>query len=269
MNENNIPFEKLKELGIEPEKLKADDYFKLLNNQKTDVINIRLEYTPERENLLKNEKINYQILDEGGKQIITFDARIQMEPQYTAKNTTENIDLLKKANLQYEAAPDNSVLKVRDSLALTAALLNPEIGAILAIYYAMKVIPKRLDVKNDMGLSHSEISALKSGKTIQHRVGSDLMVMQLDSKTNSISSIKQSDIQVPNEILGKQLSQNEKSRLQSGFEVTLDNGVSLKLDLNKAGGLKYTDSKGKELSYKEAVEYKAEEKETQKTGLKL
>lgn len=269
MNENSIPFEKLKELGVDPEKLRPEDYFKLLNNQKTDVINLRLDYTPERENLLKSEKINYQILEDNGKQILSFEGRIQMEPQYTAKNTPENIDLLKKANLQYETAPDNSVLRVRDTLALTAALLNPEIGAILAIYYAMKVIPQRMEVKNEMGLSHSEISDLKSGKTIQHRMGSELMIMQLDPKTNGISSVKQSDIQIPDEILGKQLSQNEKSRLKSGFEVTLDNGVSLKLDLGKAGGLKYTDSKGKELTYKEAMEYRNEEKETRKTGIRL
>ena len=180
-----------------------------------------------------------------------------MEPTYTAENTPQNIDLLKRANVQYETSPENEkVLKMKDSLALMAAILNPEIGAILAIYYAMKIIPKRLEVKNEMGLSRDEMKELQSGKMIQHRNGDNIVLMQLDKDTNSITSVKQNSINIPDTLLGQELSQVEKARLLTGNKVTLDNGVTLEIDLLKKGGLKYTNSQGKELSYKEALEHK-------------
>ena len=257
MENNNIPYDKLKQFGIEPENLSAKDYFKLLHNQATEVIPFSLEYTKDREELLKKEKIAYSVETENDKQYLRFSGRIQMEPTYTAENTPQNIDLLKRANVQYETSPENEkVLKMKDSLALMAAILNPEIGAILAIYYAMKIIPKRLEVKNEMGLSRDEMKELQSGKMIQHRNGDNVVLMQLDKDTNSITSVKQNSINIPNTLLGQELSQVEKARLLTGNKVTLDNGVTLEIDLLKKGGLKYTNSQGKELSYKEALEYK-------------
>ena len=257
MENNNIPYDKLKQFGIEPENLSAKDYFKLLHNQATEVIPFALEYTKEREELLKKEKIAYSVETQNDKQYLRFSGRIQMEPTYTAENTPQNIDLLKRANVQYETSPENEkVLKMKDSLALMAAILNPEIGAILAIYYAMKIIPKRLEVKNEMGLSRDEMKELQSGKMIQHRNGDNVVLMQLDKDTNSITSVKQNSINIPDTLLGQELSQVEKARLLTGNKVTLDNGVTLEIDLLKKGGLKYTNSQGKELSYKEALEHK-------------
>lgn len=257
MENNNIPYDKLKQFGIEPENLSAKDYFKLLHNQATEVIPFSLEYTKDREELLKKEKIAYSVETENDKQYLRFSGRIQMEPTYTAENTPQNIDLLKRANVQYETSPENEkVLKMKDSLALMAAILNPEIGAILAIYYAMKIIPKRLEVKNEMGLSRDEMKELQSGKMIQHRNGDNVVLMQLDKDTNSITSVKQNSINIPDTLLGQELSQVEKARLLTGNKVTLDNGVTLEIDLMKKGGLKYTNSQGKELSYKEALEHK-------------
>ena len=257
MENNNIPYDKLKQFGIEPENLSAKDYFKLLHNQATEVIPFSLEYTKDREELLKKEKIAYSVETENDKQYLRFSGRIQMEPTYTAENTPQNIDLLKRANVQYETSPENEkVLKMKDSLALMAAILNPEIGAILAIYYAMKIIPKRLEVKNEMGLSRDEMKELQSGKMIQHRNGDNVVLMQLDKDTNSITSVKQNSINIPDTLLGQELSQVEKARLLTGNIVTLDNGVTLEIDLLKKGGLKYTNSQGKELSYKEALEHK-------------
>lgn len=257
MENNNIPYDKLKQFGIEPENISAKDYFKLLHNQATEVIPFALEYTKEREELLKQEKIAYSVETQNNKQYLRFSGRIQMEPTYTAENTPQNIDLLKRANVQYETSPENEkVLKMKDSLALMAAILNPEIGAILAIYYAMKIIPKRLEVKNEMGLSRDEMKELQSGKMIQHRNGDNVVLMQLDKDTNSITSVKQNSINIPDTLLGQELSQVEKARLLTGNKVTLDNGVILEIDLLKKGGLKYTNSQGKELSYKEALEHK-------------
>lgn len=257
MENNNIPYDKLKQFGIEPENLSAKDYFKLLHNQATEVIPFSLEYTKDREELLKKEKIAYSVETENDKRFLRFSGRIQMEPTYTAENTPQNIDLLKRANVQYETSPENEkVLKMKDSLALMAAILNPEIGAILAIYYAMKIIPKRLEVKNEMGLSRDEMKELQSGKMIQHRNGDSVVLMQLDKDTNSITSVKQNSINIPDTLLGQELSQVEKARLLTGNKVTLDNGVTLEIDLLKKGGLKYTNSQGKELSYKEALEHK-------------
>ena len=257
MENNNIPYDKLKHFGIEPENISAKDYFKLLHNQATEVIPFALEYTKEREELLKQEKIAYSVETQNNKQYLRFSGRIQMEPTYTAENTPQNIDLLKRANVQYETSPENEkVLKMKDSLALMAAILNPEIGAILAIYYAMKIIPKRLEVKNEMGLSRDEMKELQSGKMIQHRNGDNVVLMQLDKDTNSITSVKQNSINIPDTLLGQELSQVEKARLLTGNKVTLDNGVTLEIDLLKKGGLKYTNSQGKELSYKEALEHK-------------
>ncbi len=257
MENNNIPYDKLKQFGIEPENLSAKDYFKLLHNQATEVIPFSLEYTKDREELLKKEKIAYSVETENDKRFLRFSGRIQMEPTYTAENTPQNIDLLKRANVQYETSPENEkVLKMKDSLALMAAILNPEIGAILAIYYAMKIIPKRLEVKNEMGLSRDEMKELQSGKMIQHRNGDNVVLMQLDKDTNSITSVKQNSINIPDTLLGQELSQVEKARLLTGNKVTLDNGVTLEIDLMKKGGLKYTNSQGKELSYKEALEHR-------------
>ena len=257
MENNNIPYDKLKQFGIEPENLSTKDYFKLLHNQATEVIPFSLEYTKDREELLKKEKIAYSVETENDKRFLRFSGRIQMEPTYTAENTPQNIDLLKRANVQYETSPENEkVLKMKDSLALMAAILNPEIGAILAIYYAMKIIPKRLEVKNEMGLSRDEMKELQSGKMIQHRNGDNVVLMQLDKDTNSITSVKQNSINIPDTLLGQELSQVEKARLLTGNKVTLDNGVTLEIDLMKKGGLKYTNSQGKELSYKEALEHR-------------
>lgn len=268
MENNNIPYDKLKQFGIEPENISAKDYFKLLHNQATEVIPFSLEYTKEREELLKKEKIAYSVETENDKQFLRFSGRIQMEPTYTAENTPQNIDLLKRANVQYETSPENEkVLKMKDSLALMAAILNPEIGAILAIYYAMKIIPKRLEVKNEMGLSRDEMKELQSGKMIQHRNGDNVVLMQLDKDTNSITSVKQNSINIPDTLLGQELSQVEKARLLTGNKVTLDNGVTLEIDLLKKGGLKYTNSQGKELSYKEALEHK-NTRETREESIK-
>ena len=268
MENNNIPYDKLKQFGIEPENLSAKDYFKLLHNQATEVIPFSLEYTKDREELLKKEKIAYSVETENDKQYLRFSGRIQMEPTYTAENTPQNIDLLKRANVQYETSPENEkVLKMKDSLALMAAILNPEIGAILAIYYAMKIIPKRLEVKNEMGLSRDEMKELQSGKMIQHRNGDNVVLMQLDKDTNSITSVKQNSINIPDTLLGQELSQVEKARLLTGNKVTLDNGVTLEIDLLKKGGLKYTNSQGKELSYKEALEHK-NTRETREESIK-
>lgn len=257
MENNNIPYDKLKQFGIDPENISAKDYFKLLHNQATEVIPFSLEYTKEREELLKKEKIAYSVESDNGKQYLRFSGRVQMEPTYTAENTPQNIDLLKRANIQYETSPENEkVLKIKDSLAVMAAILNPEIGAILAIYYAMKIIPKRLEVKNEMGLSRDEMKDLQNGKMIQHRNGDNVVLMQLDRDTNSITSVKQNSINIPDMLLGQELSQVEKARLLTGNKVTLDNGVTLEIDLLKKGGLKYTNSQGKELTYKEALEHR-------------
>ena len=265
MDNNNIPYEKLKQFGIGPENISQKDYFKLLNNQATEVIPFSLEYTKEREELLKKEKIAYSVETDNDKKYLRFSGRIQLEPSYTAENTPANIDLLKKANVQYEKSPENEkVLKLRDSMALAAAILNPEIGAILAIYYVMKIIPKRLEVKNEMGLTRDEMKELQNGKMIQHRNGDNVILMQLDKQTNSITSVKQNSINIPDTLLGQELSQVDKARLLSGNKISLDNGVTLEIDLMKKGGLKYTNSQGKELSYKEALEHRNRVEETNK-----
>ena len=131
-----------------------------------------------------------------------------------------------------------------------AVLDNPLIGAAISIYYLAKVIPKRLEVKNDMGLSRSEIKQLKKGETIQHKnERNEIVLMQFDKATNSISSVKQTQINPPDEILGQKLTPQDKIHILMGETVQLKNGIQIQLNLLRSNGIEYKDSKGKEISF--------------------
>ena len=251
MKEQDIPYSQLQVLGIDPKTLTKEDFAKLLNNEKTDVLTFSIEHTPEREAFLKKENIEYNIRDDAGTKKLEFGGRLVVEANYYAQNTPETIDLLKKANIQYEQAPQNeNLLKLKDALLVLAILDNPIIGAAISIYYLAKVIPKRLEVKNEMGLSRSEIKELQHGKTIQHKNDkNEIMIMQLDKATNSISSVKQTQINPPDEILGQKLTPQDKIKILMGETVQLNNGIQIKLNLLHSNGIEYKDSKGKEISF--------------------
>lgn len=255
MKEQDIPYRQLETLGLDPKTLTKDDLNRLLNNQKTEVHPFSIEFTPEREAFLKKENIEYDIkTDTTGAKKLEFQGRIMIDTSYFVNNTPENIDLLNRTNVQYEKAQGNEkLLQLKDSLALAAALIQPQIGAILLIYYAMKIIPKRLDVKNEMGLSRNEINSLQSGQTIQHRnKENEVILMQLDKATNSISTVKQSQINPPDEILGQKLTQQDKVKILMGESVQFPNGLQIKLDLFKSNGIQYKDSNGNEISMEDA-----------------
>lgn len=252
MKEQDIPYNQLEALGVDPKTLTKDDLNKLLNNQKTEVLQFSIEFTPEREAFLKKENIAYDIkTDDNGAKKLNFAGRIAIEANYYAQNTPENIDLFKKANIQYDKAPENeNLLKLKDALLVLAVLDNPLIGAAISIYYLAKVIPRRLEVKNEMGLSRSEIRQLQKGETIQHKnERNEMIIMQLDKATNSISYVKQNQINPPDEILGQKLTPQDKIRILMGETVQLHNGIQIQLNLLRSNGLEYKDSKGKEISY--------------------
>ena len=261
MKEQDIPYKQLEALGIDTKSLTPDDISKLLRNEKTEVRTFSIDYTQDRENFLKNENIKYNTKEEGGVKKLQFEGRISIETNYYAENTPQNADLLKRANIQYDKAPEkDNILKIRDSLALAAAILNPEIGAILAIYYAMKIIPKRLEIKNEMGLSRNEIKQLQNGETIQHKdKENNIVIMQLDKATNSISYVKQNQINPPDEILGQKLTPQDRIRILMGESVQLQNGVQIQLNLFRANGLEYKNSKGEEISFDVAKQTAAQQ----------
>lgn len=251
MKEQDIPYKQLEALGLNTKALTQEDISRLLHNEKTEVRAFSIEYTKDREDFLKNENIKYNIREDGGKKKLEFEGRIAIEANYYAQNTSETIDLLKKANIQNEQAPENEkLLKLKDALLVLAVLDNPLIGAAISIYYLAKVIPKRLEVKNDMGLSRSEIKQLKKGETIQHKnERNEIVLMQFDKATNSISSVKQTQINPPDEILGQKLTPQDKIHILMGETVQLKNGIQIQLNLLRSNGIEYKDSKGKEISF--------------------
>lgn len=261
MKEQDIPYKQLEALGLDTKALTQEDISRLLHNEKTEVRAFSIEYTKDREDFLKNENIKYNIREDGSKKKLEFEGRIAIEANYYAQNTSETIDLLKKANIQYEQAPENEkLLKLKDALLVLAVLDNPLIGAAISIYYLAKVIPKRLEVKNDMGLSRSEIKQLKKGETIQHKnERNEIVLMQFDKATNSISSVKQTQINPPDEILGQKLTSQDKIKILMGETVQLKNGIQIQLNLLRSNGIEYKDSKGKEISFDVAKQTAAQQ----------
>lgn len=252
MTEKDIPYNQLEAMGFDPKSLSKEDLSRLLNNQKTEVHPFSIEFTPEREAFLKKENIDYSIKTDGnGAKKLEFSGRIAIEANYYAENTPETIDLLKRANIQYDKAPENDrLLKLKDALLVLAVLDNPLIGAAISIYYLAKVIPKRLEVKNEMGLSRSEIKQLQKGETIQHKdKANEIYIMQLDKDTNSISYVKQTQINPPDQILGQKLTPQEKIKILMGETVQLNNGIQIQLNLLRSNGLEYKNSKGEEISF--------------------
>lgn len=258
--------EKLRELGLE--RLDEKDRKKLEKQGTTDLVDFEIPFSAEKEAFLKKENIEYERAADGNGEKLKFKGRVKTEKECTAENTPENIDILKNANIQFDELPERKILKLRDTAILGAAVVHPAIGAILAVRYACKIIPKRINVKNDMGLADGELKSLKAGKTIQHRDnGGNVFVMQLDRKTNGVVSINQKDIRVPDSILGYRLSHMEKARLKGGAKVSLPNGVELCLDLNNPNGVKYTAMENnREISYEEAARQQAEGKQQ---GMKI
>ena len=117
MKEQDIPYKQLEALGLDTKALTQEDISRLLHNEKTEVRAFSIEYTKDREDFLKNENIKYNIREDGGKKKLEFEGRIAIEANYYAQNTSETIDLLKKANIQYEQAPENEkLLKLKDAL---------------------------------------------------------------------------------------------------------------------------------------------------------
>ena len=261
MKEQEIPYKQLEALGLDTRNLTQEDISKLLRNEKTEVRAFSIEYTKDREDFLKNENIKYNIREDGGKKKLEFEGRIAIEANYYAQNTPETIELLKKANIQYEQAPENEkLLKLKDALLVLAVLDNPLIGAAISIYYLAKVIPKRFEVKNNMGLSRSEIKQLKKGETIQHKnERNEIVLMQFDKATNSISSVKQTQINPPDEILGQKLTPQDKIKILMGETVQLKNGIQIQLNLLRSNGIEYKDSKGKEISFDVAKQTAAQQ----------
>lgn len=251
MKEQDIPYKQLEALGLDTKALTQEDISRLLHNEKTEVRAFSIEYTKDREDFLKNENIKYNIREDGGKKKLEFSGRIAIEANYYTENTPETIDLLKRTKIQYDQAPENErLLKLKDALLVLAVLDNPLIGAAISIYYLAKVIPKRLEVKNEMGLSRSEIKQLQKGETIQHKdKKNEIFIMQLDKDTNSISYVKQTQINPPDEILGQKLTPQEKIKILMGETVQLNNGIQIQLNLLRSNGLEYKNSKGEEIPF--------------------
>lgn len=254
MKEQDIPYSQLTALGVDIKTLTQDDISRLISGQKTEIRAFSIEYSQDRENFLKKEDIKYNIQDENGTKKLKFEGRIAVEEQYYAQNTPENVELFKKNNIQYDKAPENEkLLKLKDALLTFAILDNPLLGAAISIYYLAKVIPRRLHIKNEMGLTRSEIKQLQNGEIIQHKNNrNENIFIQLDQATNSISSIKQSQINPPDTILGQNLTSQEKIKIMMGQSVKLNNGLEIKLNLLRNNGLEYKDAKGNEISYEDA-----------------
>lgn len=264
-----VPDKGLEALGVDKNTLEKD-YIKLLTGQKTEMMPFSIPYTKEKEDLLKRENIEYSYKgNEKENGLLKFDGKIKIDPAFMVENTQDNVNLLKKANIEFDKMPDTKALKLKDTLALTALLINPGMGLVLGVYYVAKVIPQRRGVKNELGLTKEQISDLKKGDSVKHKIGNNTYIMQLDKETNSIVSVKKDQLNIPDRMFGQELSQRDKAKLASGFSFQLDNGISVQLDLNKRNGVKYTNSNGHEISYKEVVQYQDSRTQARSNSIKM
>jgi hypothetical protein len=245
--ENILPYEALESLGINKKDLKASDTDALLAGRKTDLMNFSVEDTIERRKVLDKEKIDYSA--QNGK--LDFEGKVQLQKYMTADNTEENKNILKGAKIDFEELQGNKLkfdTNAMRKLAIGVAVLVSPVTAL-----ALLLVPKRTEIKNDLGLSDKDIKALKQGEAVGHtNAKSEKILVQLDKDTNNLVSVRSKDISIPNKVAGQEITPIQKEQLRNGQEIQVKDKIGqtvfAKIDLNEKTGLSLKDENGQKIT---------------------
>ena len=227
-----IPWDSLKEIGIDSQKLETNDINTLKSGHKTNLLDVSIKDTVENREMLKGEKVSF--VSENDR--LHFQGKVLLQKELSVTNTPEAVNNLKKNNISFNEENNGSRLSIKGSslrkLAMTALFLVDPVAAI-----AIMLIPKRNVVKNEFALSRKELEFLKSGEILPKRIGNEMVLMQLDKETNEVVTAKTRNVFVPNKIDGIAISPIQKEQLIKGQEVKLlneekDKMINIKLDLN-------------------------------------
>lgn len=255
--ERVLPYEALESLGINKKDLKASDTEALLAGNKTDLMKFSVEDTKERRAVLDKEKVEYT--SENGK--LNFEGKVQLQKYMTVDNTEENKNILKGAKIDFEELQGNKLKLDSNAMRKVAIGLAVLVSPVTAL--ALVLVPKRTEVKNDLGLTDKDIKDLKKGEAVGHtNAKGERLLVQLDKDTNNLVSVRSNDISIPNKIAGQEITPIQKELLKSGKEIQVKDStgqtVFAKIDLNEKTGLSLKDENGQKITL--APEIKPEQK---------
>lgn len=116
--------------------------------------------------------------------------------------------------------------------------------------------PVRPSIKNDIGLSDSDIKKLQKEQLVPKTINGERYLVQLDKETNELLKAKTKDINVPTHIKDVELNNVQRERLRKGQLITIESGkekIQVGIDLDNQRGLKFSD-KNFEQKQKEAYD---------------
>ena len=116
--------------------------------------------------------------------------------------------------------------------------------------------PVRPDIKNDIGLTDSDIKKLQKEQLVPKTINGERYLVQLDKETNELLKAKTKDINVPTHIKDVELNNVQRERLRKGQLITIESGkdkIQVGIDLDNQRGLKFSD-KNFEQKQKEAYD---------------
>lgn len=247
----DLSVDKLKQIGIDTDKLSEKDIRNLKSGNMTELVNFSIPDTPQNRQLLDDEKVKYSVGKDGS---LDFAGKVSAIKYVEAENNNENKSKLKKHEIDFKE--DGNKIKVEGVNARKLA-----IAAITLVYpvagIALMVVPQRNEIKNDSKLSKNEISRLESGELIsRNNSKGENILMQLDKDTNSLVSVKAKDLNVPNKINGTLLSPIQQEKLKNGEEIKIESkrgAINVKLDLNSPNGLHIKEAQERVIKMDEKV----------------
>jgi hypothetical protein len=260
--ENIFPYEALESLGINKKDLKNSDTDALLAGRKTDLMKFTVEDTPERRKVLDREKVDYSA--QNGK--LDFEGKVQLQKYMTADNTEENKNILKGAKIDFEELKGNKLKFDTNALRKLAIGVAVLISPVTAL--ALMLVPKRTEIKNDLGLSEKDIKDLKKGEAVGHtNAKGERLLVQLDKDTNNLVSVRSKDISIPKKVAGQDITPIQKEQLKDGREIKVTDKqgqtVFAKIDLNEQSGLSLKDENGRQIHVVQEQTQKQENNQAQ------
>lgn len=245
--EKILPYEALESLGINKKDLKASDTEALLAGNKTELMKFSVEDTKERRTVLDKEKVEYT--SENGK--LNFEGKVQLQKYMTVDNTEENKNILKGAKIDFEELQGNKLKLDSNAMRKVAIGLAVLVSPVTAL--ALVLVPKRTEIKNDLGLTEKDIKDLKKGEAVGHtNAKGERLLVQLDKDTNNLVSVRSNDISIPNKIAGQEITPIQKEQLKNGQEIQVKDStgqtVFAKIDLNEKTGLSLKDENGQKIT---------------------
>jgi len=263
--EKVLPYEALESLGINKKDLKASDTEALLAGKKSDLMQFSVEDTKERRTVLDKEKVDYSA--QNGK--LNFEGKVQLQKYMTVDNTEENKGILKGAKIDWEELQGNKLKLDSNAMRKVAIGIAVLVSPVTAL--ALVLVPKRTEIKNDLGLSEKDIKALKQGEAVGHtNAKNERVLVQLDKDTNNLVSVRSNDISIPNKIAGQEITPIQREQLKNGQEIQVKDRtgqtVFAKIDLNDKTGLSLKDENGQKITI--APEQKTDITSKQEQNLK-